>query len=168
MKSLTLIRGIALAGALMLSNVTPALAASGENTPLQLSGGTTTHVSAGGSSSLLRVVVSLVLVVAVIYGISWILRHFKAGKSRPSGAGIAQLASLPLGGGRSLTLVRAGREVHLLGVAEHGVTNIRTYSEAEAIAGGIELPADGPAGEHREEKPLDRVLDVLRRMTVRS
>jgi len=56
----------------------------------------------------------------------------------------------------------------VVGVAENGVTPIRSYSEAEAIALGIEVPPEKPAVADRAEKPSDRVLDVLRRMTARS
>lgn len=188
MKSLTFIRGVVLAGALMLTAATPALAAgssthtpvesttalaqsTGENTPLHLSGSTTaTHAAASGGSgaSIVRTIVGLFIVIAVIYGIAWIMKHAKKSKTRPTGSGLSQVASLPLGGGRSVAVVRAGREVLVVGVAENGVTPIRSYSEAEAIALGIELPTEKPAVADRAEKPSDRVLDLLRRMTARS
>jgi len=188
MKSLTFIRGVVLAGALMLIAATPAVAAvapshehvqsaqslaqsTGENTPLHLSGGTSaTHAAAssGGGASIVRTIVGLFIVIAVIYGIAWIMKQAKKSKTRPTGSGLSQVASLPLGGGRSVAVVRAGREVLVVGVAENGVTPIRSYSEAEAIALGIEVPTDKPEVADRAEKPSDRVLDVLRRMTARS
>ena len=82
--------------------------------------------------------------IAVIYGIAWIMKHAKKSKTRPTGHGLAQIASLPLGAGRSVALVRVGREVLVVGVAENGVTPIRSYSEAEAIALGIEVPPEKP------------------------
>ena len=106
--------------------------------------------------------------IAVIYGIAWIMKHAKKSKTRPTGHGLSQVASLPLGGGRSVAVVRAGREVLVVGVAENGVTPIRSYSEAEAIALGIEVPPEKPEGFDQAEKPSDRVLDVLRRITARS
>lgn len=196
MKSLSLTRGVALAGVLTLSHVAPALAAAAqgdygtllatpsgrgnaarhmaippaERIPLNLGHTSTaaTHTSTGGGASLVRTIVGLFVVIAVIYGIAWILRQAKGRGVRASGTGLTQLANLPLGGGRSVALVRAGREVMLVGVAEHGVTPIRTYSEAEAIASGIELPDDESISLGQAEKPLDRALDALRRMTVRS
>jgi len=188
MKSLTFIRGVVLAGALMLIAAMPAVAAvapshehvqsaqalarsTGENTPLHLSGGTaTTHAAAssGGGASIVRTIVGLFVVIAVIYGIAWIMKQAKKSKTRPTGSGLTQVASLPLGSGRSVAVVRAGREVLVVGVAENGVTPIRSYSEAEAIALGIEVPPDKPEVADRAEKPSDRVLDVLRRMTARS
>ena len=188
MKSLTFIRGVVLAGALMLIAAMPAVAAvgpthqpvqstqalaqsTGENTPLRLSGTTTaTHAatSSSGGASIVRTIVGLFIVIAVIYGIAWIMKQAKKSKSRPTGHGLTQVASLPLGSGRSVAVVRAGREVLVVGVAENGVTPIRSYSEAEAIALGIEVPPEKPDGSDQAEKPSDRVLDVLRRMTARS
>ncbi len=209
MKSLTFIRGVVLAGALMLIAATPAFAAStaaqgstttpaksatvvhtksggtvthvqsaqalaqstGEDTPLHLSGSSgTTHAAAssGGGGSIVRTIVGLFIVIAVIYGIAWIMKQAKKSKHRPTGRGLTQVASLPLGSGRSVAVVRAGREVLVVGVAENGVTPIRSYSEAEAIALGIEIPPEKPEVADRAEKPSDRVLDVLRRITARS
>ena len=208
MKPLTFIRGVVLAGALMLIAATPALAATttaqgsttapatsatvvhtksgtvahvesgqalaqstGEDTPVHLSGSSaTTHATSGGGggASIVRTIVGLFIVIAVIYGIAWIMKQAKKSKTRPTGRGLTQVASLPLGSGRSVAVVRAGREVLVVGVAENGVTPIRSYSEAEAIALGIQLPPEKPEAADRAEKPSDRVLDVLRRITARS
>ena len=124
-KSLTLTRGVALAGALTLSHAATALAAasstttstasikasSGENTPVNLGGSSLpSHAaSSSGSSGIVRTIVGLFIVIAVIYGVAWILRQAKKGKSRATGNGLSQLASLPLGNGRSVALVRAGK-----------------------------------------------------------
>jgi flagellar protein FliO/FliZ len=190
MKSLTFTRGVALAGALMLSAAAPAVAAAsspkeavhvqsakalaqstGENTPVHLSGSTVaTHAAStgGGGASIVRTIVGLFIVIAVIYGIAWIMKLAKKSKSRPTGTGLTHVANLPLGSGRSVAVVRAGREVLVVGVAENGVTPIRSYSEAEAIALGIEVPPEKPEVADRAEKPSDRALNVLRRMTARS
>jgi flagellar protein FliO/FliZ len=169
-QSLTLTRGVAMVGALMLTPAATAVAAtpSGENTPLNLGSKVATHASAGGGSSIVRTIVGLFIVIAVIYGITWILRMAKKGKTRATGHGLSHVANLPLGAGRSVAVVRAGREVLVVGVAENGVTPIRTYTEAEAIANGIELPPEEAPNYDPAEKPMDRVLDVLRRITVRS
>ncbi|HEY1520573.1 MAG TPA: flagellar biosynthetic protein FliO [Solirubrobacteraceae bacterium] len=192
MKSLTFTRGVGLAGALTLTHAAVAFGAtshatttstqpvesakalaqaSGENTKLHLSGGSVaTHVSSssGGGASIVRTIVGLFIVIAVIYGIAWIMKQAKKSKTRPTGHGLSQVASLPLGGGRSVAVVRAGREVLVVGVAENGVTPIRSYSEAEAIALGIEVPPEKPESFDQAEKPSDRALDVLRRITARS
>jgi flagellar protein FliO/FliZ len=172
MKSLTLIRGAVLSGALTLSYPVAALAASGgESTPLNVpSGSKTAHSSGGAGSSLIRTIVGLFIVIAVIYGISWLLRMHKGGKTRASGDGLASIASLPLGTGRSVALVRVGRELVLLGVAEQGVTAIRTYTEKEALTSGLELDPDQSDGDgnHASPPPLVRAVDAVRRMTERT
>src|SRR5215212_9352867 len=147
-------------------------AATGENTPVNLGdpqAAPSTKVpgsSAGGS--LVRTFVGLAIVIAVIYGLYWVLKQVKASREdKASGRGLAPIATLPLGPSRSLQLVRAGREIVLIGVSEHGVTPVRTYSEDEAEAVGLldsELDDDddgdstaGPGGS------LGRVIDDLRR-----
>jgi flagellar protein FliO/FliZ len=167
---LKLTRGPVLGGALTLALAPAALAASGENTPLHLSGSTTTtHVAAGASSGILRTVVGLVIVVALIYGVAWVLKRVKRhGVGGASGNGLTQLASLPLGAGRSIALIRAGKEVVLVGIAEHGVTPIRTYTEAEVIAGGIDSPEDQTRDYEPAEDRPPGLVHILRRLTVRS
>lgn len=194
MKSLTFIRGVAFAGALTLTHAATALGAtahaatttaakttpvessarlaqaSGENTPLNLTHTAASHAaSSSGGASIVRTIVGLAIVIAVIYGIAWIMKQAKKSKVRPTGHGLSQVANLPLGSGRSVAVVRAGREILVVGVAENGVTPIRSYSEAEAIALGIEVPPEESRNtDPVVEKPLGRVLDNLRRMTARS
>jgi flagellar protein FliO/FliZ len=171
MKSLTLTRGVALFGALTLLPAATAAAATptGENTPLHLTGtGTTVAHSSASGASLVRTIAGLFIVIAVIYGIAWILKQAKKGKTRPTGQGLSQVASLPLGSGRSVTVVRAGREVIVVGVAENGVTPLRTYSEEEARRLGIDVPPEEPAESVADQTPMGRGLNALRRMTVRS
>ena len=174
MKSLTFTRGVVLLGALTLWPAATAAAAgstaTGENTPLHLTGGgTVSHVSASGGASIVRTIAGLFIVIAVIYGIAWIMKQAKKSKVRPTGHGLSHVANLPLGSGRSVAVVRAGREILVVGVAENGVTPIRSYSEAEAIALGIEVPPEESRNaDPVVEKPLGRVIDGLRRMTARS
>jgi flagellar protein FliO/FliZ len=164
------------AGAAFLTSllVTPQLALAadaGEKTPLNLkdSPGPNTHVSGGGS--IVRTIVGLAVVIGVIYGLYWILKQVKSSREeKATGQGLAALATLPLGAQRSLQLVRAGRELHLVGVSEHGVTPVRTYSEEEAEAAGLfdleaeEEPSQGGKG---GRGGLNTVVEELRRRTVR-
>ncbi len=169
MRWITLTRGAALGGALALCCERPALAAAptGESTPLHLGSTGAVHSAAGGGSSILRTLVALVVVVGIIYAVARILRAIKGRDAvRASGSGLEQIAALPLGPGKSVALVRSGRDIVLVGVGEHGVTAIKTYTEAEALANGIEIPQPGAVGDDAE-RPLDRVLERLRRMTVR-
>ena len=103
MKSLTFTRGVALAGALTLTHAATALGAashavttattpiqstqalaqaSGENTPLNLTHTAATHAasSGGGGGSIVRTIVGLFIVIAVIYGIAWIMKQAKKSK----------------------------------------------------------------------------------------
>jgi flagellar protein FliO/FliZ len=164
------------AACLLLLDAADALGATGENTPVNLGDGTSTSTKVPGSSaggSIVRTIVGLAIVIAVIYGLYWVLKQIKASKEdKASGQGLAAIATLPLGPSRSLQLVRAGRELVLIGVSEHGVTPVRTYSEDEAEAVGLldpdfdiddDRPAGGPAG-----GALGKLLDDLRRRTVRQ
>jgi flagellar protein FliO/FliZ len=161
-------------------------AASGgsEKQPLDLgSSAANAHTASGGS--IARTIVGLAIVLAVIFGLRWVMKQYKAGREKKAaGTGLAQMATLPLGRDRSLHVVRAGREVLVVGSGEHGVTPVRSYSEEEARSLGLleldfedEEPAPlklesdgpskggaaGPAGEIGK-----RALDTLRAWTVRG
>jgi flagellar protein FliO/FliZ len=146
-----------------------ALAADGEQTPLRLEGSSEKAAEAVGSSGggLVRTIVGLAVVIGVIYGLTWVLKQVKASKQdTTAGSGLASVATLPLGTNRSLHLVRAGDEVVLVGAGEHGVTHIRTYTEAEArrlglLDGALEEDVFGAGG---RRGLIDRLRDrtVLR------
>jgi flagellar protein FliO/FliZ len=146
-----------------------AFADAGEKTPLNLKDapGQGTHVSSGGS--LVRTIVGLAVVIGVIYGLYWILKQVKSSREeKASGTGLTALATLPLGAQRSLQLVRAGRELHLVGVSEHGVTPVRTYSEEEADAAGLlDLEPEYEAEGRNGNGVVSSVIDELRRRSVR-
>jgi flagellar protein FliO/FliZ len=174
-------RAAALCAAVVLVPAAPAraarsAAARGERTPVDFGsrGAHATHV--GSSGSIVRTIVGLAVVIGVIYGVAWILRQFKSGREgRATGGGLASVASVPLGSNRSVQLVRAGRDYLLLGVAEHGVTPLRAYSELEAHAAGL-IDDEGeaqlaltPPAPRKPRIALPAVsLDTLRAWTVRS
>ena len=56
------------------------------------------------------------------------------------------MATLPLGSGRTLHLVRAGSDYLLVGSAEHGVVPIFRYTEQQALDAGL-LEAVGSAAD---------------------
>ena len=126
------------------SAFTPTTKAGGENTPLNL-GGTagTTHSTSSGGASIVRTIVGLAIVLAVIWGLAWIMRQVKSARegggrgSQPSSAELASVAALTLGSGRSVHLVRAGNDYVLLGAAEHGVAPIHRYTEEQALEAGL-------------------------------
>ena len=172
MRTLPAIIAAACSGCLLAAPA--AHAANGENTPLHLgSGGTaqTAHAASGGG--IVRTIVALLVVVAVIYAITWVLKKAKSAKeATASGTSLESLATLPLGTNRALHLVRAGTEVVLLGSAEQGVTPIRRFSEAEAIQLGL---LDGTTGatldvlaapQPGRPQTIGGLLEALRRKTV--
>jgi flagellar protein FliO/FliZ len=118
----------------------PLLKTGGENTPLNLGGSTSTatHATSSGGASIVRTIVGLAIVIGVIWGLAWILRQVKAGKDpHMTSAGLASVAALTLGSGRSVHLVRAGSDYVLLGSTEHGVAPIHRYTEEEARDAGL-------------------------------
>jgi flagellar protein FliO/FliZ len=135
----------AVAAALSLVHVSvagafsPAPADRGERTPLNLGTSPSQHASGASNTggSIVRTLIALVLVVALIYGVTWVLRKIKRHEGKAVGSGLQSVASLPLAPGRSLALVRAGSDFVLVGVAEHQVTPIRRYTEDEAREAGL-------------------------------
>jgi flagellar protein FliO/FliZ len=165
-KASLLPRVAATVAAVALLPAAPALALAargGESTPVDLTGASDAgakHI--GGGGSIVRTIVGLAIVIGVIYGVAWVLRQVKASRQpRATGSGLAALASVPLANGRSVHLVRAGRDLVLLGVAEQGVVPIRTYSEEEAFDAGLVdehgmliLPHDETAKQERSRPRL--------------
>jgi flagellar protein FliO/FliZ len=194
MKSLFLNRGARFccaltslyAAALWMS--APALAAGGsdnafgQNTALHLTKGGRTHVNAGSlSGTLVRTIVGLLIVIAVIYGVAWLMRQARAARNPTTGDGLTQIATLPLGPNRSVALVRVGAELHMLGVADHGITSIRVFNEEEAYELGLPFEPEtgsspggagafsalGGRGGRGGREQAQSLIDSLRRMTIR-
>ncbi len=134
----------------------------GENTPLNLSAPTTGTHTSGSGGSIVRTIVGLAIVIAVIWGLSWILRQVKSGREpHTSSAGLTSLAALTLSTGRSVHLVRAGNDYLLLGSAEQGVVPIHRYTEEEAREAGLmDVVEAGQASSSRRKAllrpPTDR------------
>jgi flagellar protein FliO/FliZ len=159
--------GAAVLGLILLAPA--AFAADGERTPLNLKEDSAPAQAAGGTGGgLVRTIVGLAIVIGVIYGLYWVLKQVKAAREETaSGDGLKTLATLPLGTNRSIHLVRAGQEIVLVGAGEHGVTPIRTYSEAEARALGLlSDDEDDAAVADEPRKTTGSWLDELRRRTV--
>jgi flagellar protein FliO/FliZ len=117
--------------------------AGGENAPLTLSTPSVGPHTSSSGAGIVRTIVGLAIVLAVIWGLSWILRQVKTSReTQAGGTGLSSVATLPLGTGRSLHLVRAGADYLLLGSAEHGVTPIYRYSEQQARDAGLLNPED--------------------------
>jgi flagellar protein FliO/FliZ len=171
MRTLHAILPAAVFGCLLTAPVALAAPGNGEDTKLNL--GSTdepaAQASGPGGGSIVRTIVGLAVVLGVIYGLHWVLKQVKASKdSTASGDALETIATLPLGSNRALHLVRAGREIVLLGTAEHTIAPIRRYSEDEARALGlIDAPQTLNVGATLEslEEPKG-FLDILRSKTV--
>ena len=84
----------------------PSPTPTGEDTPLNLPTDSATSGGSSGGGGLARTIVGLFVVIAVIYGVTWVLKQLKASKEGDAyGAGLESAASLPLGPGRALHLV---------------------------------------------------------------
>jgi flagellar protein FliO/FliZ len=131
-----------LAFACPASAFSPPLKTGGESTPIDLSPSTSaSHSTSSGGASIVRTIVGLAIVIGVIWGLAWILRQVKAGRGggdfNQSSAGLSSVAALTLSSGRSLHLVRAGRDYVLLGSGEHGLVPIHRYTEEQAREAGL-------------------------------
>src|SRR3954466_13003557 len=148
-----------------------AFAANGENAPIDPNAGDPAKAAAHSAStggSLVRTIVGLAVVLGVIYGLHWVLKQVKTSKSNAdAGDALETVASLSLGTNRSLHLVRVGGEIVLLGAAEHQVTPIRRYTEAEAHGLGLLEPAPVTLAslEADAERPKG-LVNLLRAKTV--
>ena len=85
-----------------------------KDTPLNLGGGddktsdAASHTAGGGS--IVRTLIGLAIVVGIIFGLHWILKQAKASKEgKASGAGLAPVATLPIGGGRTCSCCAPAR-----------------------------------------------------------
>lgn len=131
------------------------------------------HV-AGTGSTLARTIVGLAIVLAVVFGIYWLLKTYtKSKNSGGKGDGRMDIvATTPLAPNRALHLVRVGDDLILVGSSEGGVTRIREYTAAESDALQTRLTAERDPlwaiatgeGPNREKSGF---LAELRRRTAR-
>lgn len=124
----------------------------------------------GGGGALVRIVVGLGVVLAVVYGIYWLLRAYARSrgdtKAEERDARIEVVATTTLAPTRALHLVRVGGDVVLVGATDQGITPVRTWSgeEARRLAPLLDPPLPPPAS----GGGAGRVVDGLRRRTVRG
>jgi flagellar protein FliO/FliZ len=94
--------------------------------------GTAPAPSPASALSILRILLTLAVVAAAIYGLVYVVKRFaRGGMSRDPFLKI--LASAPLGTGRSVHIVSVGPQAWLVGSAEHGVNLISEIGDKEVL-----------------------------------
>lgn len=130
--------------------------------------------SVGGA--ITRLIVGLFIVLAVIYGVYWLLKTYgkskKSGGAAEAGPGIDVVATTAIGPNRTLHLVRVGDELVLVGAAEHSISQLRTYSAEESRKLEQRIDAEGgmrvlASRDSKAAPPLVKLMDELRKRTLR-
>jgi flagellar protein FliO/FliZ len=120
-------------------------------------------------SAVVHMVLGLAIVLALIFGLYWLLKRTGRGKKDTAVADdgfIGVVSSTPLGPQRSMHLVRVGDELVLLAASEQSVTPVRVYSPEEARRLGVDRVEDPPIDwGSATQKPS--FVEQLRRMTAR-
>jgi flagellar protein FliO/FliZ len=94
--------------------------------------GTAVPPSPASALSILRVLLTLVVVAAAIYGLVFLVKRFARGNmSRDPFLKI--LASAPLGANRSAYIISVGSQAWLVGVAENGVNLISEIGDKDIL-----------------------------------
>lgn len=86
------------------------------------------------SGSIVQVALSLLLVIAVIFGLAWLMRRMQAGAGFSS-KGMKVVAMLPLSTRERVVLVDVGGRQLLLGVAPGRVSLLQSFDEPVLDAG---------------------------------
>ena len=129
----------------------------------------------GGSSggTLVRMVVGLAIVLAVIYGVYWLLRTQRRSKGMQSDERIGVLATTTLAPNRTIHLIRVGDELLLVGAAENSISPLRSYTaeEAASLEQQFGIGVDGdfmPLDASPASPVVERFAEGLRRRTMRE
>jgi flagellar protein FliO/FliZ len=167
--------------ALTLALVLPAASFAGgfkDRTPLPsaISNGATTTTQSGGaagSGAFIRMIVGLAIVLAVIYGVYWLLKTYGKSKKQQGDGRMEVVATTVLASNRTVHLVRVGEELILVGSAEQSITPLRVYDAEQTRR--LEPFLDGqsplrplPSNGRSRGPGLMRVLDDLRRRSIRG
>jgi flagellar protein FliO/FliZ len=120
------------------------------------------------SGAVARTIVGLAIVLAVVYGLYWLLKSTAKSRAAQSDERIAVVATTTLAPNRALHLIRSGDELILIGATEQSVTPIRVYSADEARAMDIELAAAAQLAQSPGGQPAPSgMIEALRRRTAR-
>ena len=82
---------------------------------------------------LFRVVLTLALVAAAIYGVVFLLKKATRGGRATQDPFLKVLAAAPIGANRSVHVVTLGSQAWLVGAAEHGVSLISEITDKEVL-----------------------------------
>jgi flagellar protein FliO/FliZ len=142
--------------------------------PADVTGGSSSGTDSGStgvsstSGAVARTIVGLAIVLAVVYGLYWLLKSTAKSRAAQSDERIAVVATTTLAPNRALHLIRSGDELILIGATEQSVTPIRVYSADEARAMDIELAAAAQLAQSPGGPPAPSgMIEALRRRTAR-
>ena len=86
---------------------------------------------------------ALLLVIGLLAGLSFVLRRW--GRVQSAGPHLAVIETLPMGQGRSMSLVRAGKRLFLVGVTNQGISLVSEMGDHElGDAESWKQPAPSP------------------------
>ena len=145
-----------------------------DTTPLDsaVTGGSSTsgssgHASVGSTSGeIARVVVGLAIVLAVVYGVYWLLKSAARARMGSGDDSITVVSTTPIPSNRALHLIRAGDELILVGATEQSITPLRVYSAAEAAQMDLQARVAAQPGASGTQKRLS-LIETIRQFTVR-
>ena len=131
---------LAACAGMLLAAPSALAASSSESTPLNLPSVDQSQAATGGSGGgLVRTFVGLAIVLAVIYGLYWVLKQVKASReTAASGQGLESVATIPLGA-EPLRFTSSAPAASSCSSASPSrrVVPIRAYREDEARALGL-------------------------------
>jgi flagellar protein FliO/FliZ len=167
---------VLLAAAVYACSASVAFAADGfekDTTPLPSSvtdsdGGGGIATASSGGAAIARMVVGLAIVLAVVYGVYWLLkkRYGSSSGGKVADGRLEIVATTALAGNRAVHLLRAGDELFLIGSSEQSVTGLRSWGPEEALRLETVL-AEPPPKPQTATQPVG-FLDALRKLTVRT
>jgi flagellar biogenesis protein FliO len=147
------------------TTTTPLHDPAGDRSPLHLGADSSSGAGVGAGAAF-RVIAGLAIVLAVVYGVYWLLKA-GARARRPAGAPDMRIvAQTTLAQGRAMHLVRVGDELILMATSENAVAPVRIYEGDKALR--LEAVLDQPVSPTEAQKPtLAKLIDELKRRTAR-
>jgi flagellar protein FliO/FliZ len=129
--------------------------------------GSSGHASVGSTSGeIARVIVGLAIVLAVVYGVYWLLKSAARARMGSSDDRISVVATTPIPSNRALHLIRAGDELILVGATEQSITPLRVYTADEVARMDLEARVAAQPGASGAQK-RSGLIETIRQFTVR-